>query len=126
MSCCNGSGIDALLEAKRILEQGPSILGETGVGMVKLVFVGPQIGSIPFGGLGITPSGAVYYGGNNSSDKYKMVPEEDVEWLLRTGAWERVVEKVEYSLSVPAAKVKLAPPKAKKVVEDVPADADAA
>lgn len=88
--------------------------------MVKLVFVGPQIGSIPFGGLGITPSGAVYYGGNNSSDKYKLVPDEDVEWLLRTGAWERVQEKVQYDLSTPPARVKLGiPSKQRKAGSDV-------
>ena len=111
MACCNGSGLDALLEAKRLLDLGSDILGEPGDNMVKLQFVGPQTGSIPFGGLGIMPSGAIYYGGNNSSDKYKLVADEDVDWLLRTGAWERVQEKVQYDLSVPPTRVKLAAPK---------------
>lgn len=120
MACCNGSGIDVLLEAKRLLDLGPSILGDTGENMVKLMFIGPQLGSVAFGGLGITPSGGIYFGGNNSSGKYIMVPEEDVQWLLNTGAWEKVADKVAYNLETPPAKVKLAAPKAtRKAGSDV-------
>ena len=88
--------------------------------MARLMFTGEQTGGIPFGGPGRTPSGAVYYGGNNLSNKYLEVPAEDVQWLLNTGLFEVVVQRQAVNLDVPAPKVmKLPTPVKRKAGTDV-------
>jgi len=131
-NCGASAGIDEILQARQAFLGGESIpdmlATQIGDGMARLKFIGAQQGSIPFGGLGRTPSGAVYMGGNNMTDQYKEVPAEDVQWLLNTGQWEAVIQRAPVDLNTPPVKIKL-PKATRKPGQDVdpkPADADPA
>ncbi len=136
MGCnCGQNGIQELLNARQELlgiDPLEMLAAETGDTMARLKFVGDQQGSIPFGGLGRTPSGAVYMGGNNITDLYKEVPQEDVAWLLSTGKWEQVVTRQAVDLQTPPVKIKLPTAAKRKPGQDAdpkleqPADADPA
>lgn len=111
MGCgCGQSGVQDILNARQEflgLDPLAMLAADTGDNMARLKFIGPQQGSIPFGGPGRTPSGAVYWGGNNLTDLYKEVPMEDVQWLLNTGQWEVVVQRQAVDLQTPPVKIKL-------------------
>lgn len=135
MGCgCGQNNLQEIIELRQALlgDSIPEQLAvDSGDTMARLKFVGPQQGSIPFGGPGRTPSGAVYLGGNNLTDQYKEVPLEDVAWLLSTGAWEQVLQRQPVALDTPPVKIKL-PTKARKPGQDAdpkseqPAEPDAA
>lgn len=56
-------------------------------GEVKLEFIGKQTGSIPY----TAPSGTVYRGGRNPSNRFVIVSDPaDLEWLLTKAPFRRV------------------------------------
>lgn len=130
MGCgCNQNGIEDILAARRLVqgeEVAADLAAELGDGMARMAYIGDKQGAVPFGGLGRTPSGAVYWGANTLSQKYAEVPGEDVQWLLNTGQWEVVATRQPVDLQVPPTKVKLPTAKRKPGTDVDLAPADAA
>lgn len=126
MGCgCNQNSIEDILSARRTV-LGEEALTEIGDGMARLKYIGDKQGAVPFGGLGRTPSGAVYWGANSISHQYVEAPAEDVGWLVSTGQWEPVATRQPVDLQVPPAKVKLPTVKRKPGTDVDLAPADAA
>lgn len=96
--CCGGNG-DALLAAKEAAfgRQYPVTdqelpLGQIEPGVVRMEYVGGQMGGSFYGGPGTTASGRRYKGGKNSHDRFIDAAPEDVNWLENSGNFRRVVQ----------------------------------
>lgn len=127
MGCCGNDNKAALAAAALVQKQGLTLpSGEFDMpnfnpeqGEVRLVFIGINTGSIPYGGPGVTPSGRVYRGADNIFDKYVNADPRDVPWLLGLGVW-KVVPSVPMAAPIlptvreeapqPAMTVEIRPP----------------
>lgn len=89
--CCGGNN-NSLLDAKRALRLLPSTPAELGLeaipveqGIVRLEFVGQQVGPI-----GFQVNGRTYYGAKDNVNRFINVPREDVAKLTLSGKWKIV------------------------------------
>lgn len=103
-SCCGGDVAAPLLAAKVAMgllppQAGEHTNGSGGNGMpdnlapgkVRMEFIGPTVGAITYGGVGVTPSGRSYRGGNNMMHRFVDADEKDVNWLEGLGVWRAVM-----------------------------------
>jgi glycosyltransferase involved in cell wall biosynthesis len=90
--CCGGNA-DALLAAKRMVQEEVKIMAQIEAsqpnsGMVRLEFIGDWEGPVRF-----MANGREYYGANTPMYKYFDAPEEDAVILERTSRFRRLVFK---------------------------------
>lgn len=109
--CCGGNG-DALLAAKAALNG--MIMQPVEAGKARLEYVGENVGAITFFG-----KKRQYQGGRNEIEGFVDAEEEDVNFLLNTGKWQRahntitIAPPVDEPVTVEAVKV-VAPPEPEK------------
>lgn len=91
MAGCCGGNAEALLAAKRFVEgereylQAMQTTAPQG-DLVRVEFIGPWDGPVPF-----RANGRTYYGANSALYKYQDMPREDAEVLARTDKFRIVV-----------------------------------
>lgn len=96
-SCCGGNG-DAILAARFAIGGGQTFdapTPDTLPGVVRMEFIGPQVGAITFFGANGRHQ---YRGGNNNMDRYVDVQPEDVRHLEGSGHWRVVTRAPEPSV----------------------------
>lgn len=123
MSCCPTGSVATSV---------PSIDDPLSGGLVRMQYVGPQVGGTTWGGPGRTPSGRSYVGGNNVHDRFVDVLASDATWLKSFPEWKEVLaapkedaglvtDVVEPELSLPEMEVAASKKKTKKVADAEPA-----
>ncbi len=102
-SCCGGNG-SGIIEAKKRLGEIQMTIIDAADEIVRMEFIGPQIGGITFFGK----NNKHYVGGNNNMERFAQVNAEDVEKLVSTMMW-RVVTKQQVIDAVQATNALVVP-----------------
>lgn len=91
-SCCGGNG-EAILAARRMLENMPQEIntysGDPVGGLVRMQYTGSNVGDYTYNGR----AGRTYRGGANEIGRFAWVHPDDVEVMERTSKWTRAPEK---------------------------------
>lgn len=96
MGCCGGK---AKQQLSGMASGGdPTIAGsafeavpiEGGVQLIRLEYVGNNVGAVTYQRKDGQGSGRAYRGGNNAVDRYINAHPHDVDWLIGTGRWRAV------------------------------------
>lgn len=91
-SCCGGNG-EAILAARRMLENMPQEIntysGDPVGGLVRMAYTGSNVGDYTYNGR----AGRTYRGGANEVGRYAWVHPDDVEVMEKTSKWVRAPEK---------------------------------